>query len=363
MTAPAQPTPLARVLVERIARNGPISIRDYMDACLHDSEHGYYRTRTAIGAGEDFITAPEISQVFGELIGLWAAVVWQQMGSPAPVRLVEIGPGRGTLLRDALRAARAVPAFREAVEVVLVEPNTALQTVQHTTLAGIDRPVRWCADLSAAADDHATTPTIVIANEVLDVIPVTQFQRTATGWVERGIGVNDAGRLVFGIVGPAVPPDVAVDARPSDIIELRDVSAFTAPLRRLADGGPLAALFIDYGYEGPAVGDTLQAVRAQSYEDPLAAPGAVDLTAHVDFAAFASDVRALGLAVDGPRPQAAFLGGLGILERTSRLMAANPAAAASLEAATARLIAPTGMGAHFKAIGLRSANLPPLPGL
>ena len=198
------------------------------------------------------------------------------------------------------------------------------------------------------------------------VLHAAEFHRTLllrAQKLERGIGVNEAGRLVFGIVGPAVPPDLAVDVRPGDIIELRDVSAFTAPLRRLADGGPLAALFIDYGYEGPTVGDTLQAVRAQSYEDPLAVPGAVDLTAHVDFAAFAADVRALGLAVDGPRPQAAFLGGLGVLERTSRLMAANPAAAASLEAATARLIAPTGMGAHFKAIGLRSANLPPLPGL
>ncbi len=363
MSAPAQPTPLARILVERIARDGPISIRDYMAACLHDPEHGYYRTRAAIGAKEDFITAPEISQVFGELIGLWAAVTWQQMGSPGRVRLVELGPGRGTLMRDALRAARAAPAFRAAIEVVLVEPNAALQTVQRATLAGVDAPVRWCADLAALADDTAAAPTIVVANEVLDVIPVTQLQRTDTGWVERGVGINDAGRLVYGTVGPATPPDIAVEARPGDIVELRDVRAFTVPLRRLADAGVLAALFIDYGYVGPAVGDTLQAVHAQNYEDPLAAPGAVDLTAHVDFAAVAADARVLGLAVDGPRAQAAFLGGLGIVERTSRLMTANATAAASLEAATARLIAPTGMGAHFKAMGLRSPNLPPLPGL
>jgi SAM-dependent MidA family methyltransferase len=363
MNAPLQSTPLARILVERIAREGPISIRDYMAACLHDPEHGYYRTRTAIGANEDFITAPEISQVFGELIGLWAAVVWQQMGSPSRVRLVEVGPGRGTLMRDALRAARAVPAFRSAIDVVLVEPNTALQAVQRTTLAGIDHPVRWWADLGTFADEAMAAPTIVLANEVLDVIPITQLQRAEAGWVERGVGVNDAGRLVFGIVGSATPPDIAVAARPGDIVELRDISAFTEPLRRIADAAPLAALFIDYGYEGPAVGDTLQAVRAQSYEDPLAAPGAVDLTAHVDFAAFAADARALGLTVDGPRSQAAFLGSLGIVERTSRLMAANPAAAASVEAGTARLIAPTGMGAHFKAIGLRSPGVPPLPGL
>ena len=363
MSAPGKPTPLARLLIERIARDGPISVRDYMAACLHHPEHGYYRTRTAIGAREDFITAPEISQVFGELIGLWAAVVWQQMGTPARVRLVEVGPGRGTLMRDALRAARAVPAFRTAIEVVLVEPNAALQTVQRETLADIDVPLRWCADLDALATDGVAAPTIVVANEVLDVIPITQIQRTESGWVERGVGVNDAGRLVFGAMGPTTPPDISTATRPGDIVELRDVSVFTAPLRQIADAALLAALFIDYGYVGPAIGDTFQAVRAQNYEDPLAFPGAVDLTAHVDFAAFTANFRAWGLAVDGPLVQAEFLCALGIVERTSRLMASNSALAASLEAATARLVAPTGMGAHFKAIGLRSPHLPPLPGL
>jgi NADH dehydrogenase [ubiquinone] 1 alpha subcomplex assembly factor 7 len=363
MNAPAQPTPLARILMERIAREGPIAVRDYMDLCLHHPEHGYYRTRAAIGAAEDFITAPEISQVFGELIGLWAAVVCQQMGSPARVRLVELGPGRGTLMRDALRAARAVPAFRAAIEVALVEPNPALQTVQRATLADVDVAMCWYADLGAIAEEGGAAPTIVIANEILDVIPVTQLVRTDSGWAERGVGVNDAGRLVFGIVGPASPHYRTADARTGDIVERRDNSAFTGPLRRLADAAPLAALFIDYGYVGPAIGDTLQAIRAQRYENPLASPGTADLTAHVDFTAFAADARAAGLSVDGPRTQAEFLGALGILERTSRLMAANPAAASSLEAATARLIAPTGMGAHFKAIGLRSAGLAPLPGL
>jgi NADH dehydrogenase [ubiquinone] 1 alpha subcomplex assembly factor 7 len=364
MSALTQPTPLAQVLAQRIARDGPISVHEYMNACLHDPEHGYYRTRAAIGAKEDFITAPEISQVFGELIGLWAAVVWQQIGSPSRVRLIELGPGRGTLMRDALRSARALPAFRDAIEVVLVEPNAALQRMQHAKLADIDAPLRWCADLATLADDTAAAaPTIVLANEILDVIPVTQLKRTDTGWIERGVGVNDAGHLMFVILGSAAPPHIAAETRPGDIVEVRDTRAFTAPLRGIADAGPLTALFIDYGYEGAAVGDTLQAVRAQSYEDPLASPGAADLTAHVDFAAFAAEVSALGLSVDGPRTQAAFLGSLGILERTSRLMAANTAAAASLEAATARLIAPTGMGAHFKVMGLRSPGLPPLPGL
>lgn len=356
------PTPLARALAARIARDGPISVRAYMDACLNDPEHGYYRTRRAIGAKEDFVTAPEISQVFGELIGLWAAVVWQQMGAPERLRLVELGPGRGTLMRDALRAVRKVPAFLNAMEVVLVEPNGALQAIQRKALTATDVPVRWVRDF-AAVSELAGGATIVIANEVLDVLPITQLQRTESGWVERGVGISDAGRLIFGVTANVVPlPQQASAAQPGEIIEQRSTSEITAELRRLADAGPLAALFIDYGYERPAVGDTLQAVRAQRYEDPLASPGVADLTAHVDFTAFAADARAQGLTADGPVAQAAFLGALGIVERTSRLMAANPAAAPALEAATARLTAPTGMGTLFKAIGVRSPGLPSLPG-
>ena len=356
-----QPTPLAQVLAARIARDGPISVHAYMDACLNDPEHGYYRTRRAIGAQEDFVTAPEISQVFGELIGLWAAVVWQQMGSPARARLVELGPGRGTLMADALRAGRKVPGFLDALDVVVVEPNSALQDIQRQSLSEQAAPLRWVADI-ADVDAAPGVATILLANEVLDVLPVTQLQRTESGWAERGVDINDAGELVFAITSAVVPPPSAA-AQPGEIIEQRRTSHIADSLRHLADAGPLAALFIDYGYEGPAIGDTLQAVRGQRYEDPLAAPGLADLTAHVDFTAFAADIRARGFAVDGPVPQAAFLGALGIVERTSRLMAANPAAAPALEAATARLTAPTGMGTLFKAIGARSSGLPPLPGL
>jgi NADH dehydrogenase [ubiquinone] 1 alpha subcomplex assembly factor 7 len=355
-----QPTPLAEILAARIAREGPISVRAYMNACLNDPEHGYYRTRGAIGAKEDFVTAPEISQVFGELIGLWAAVVWQQMGAPEKVRLVELGPGRGTLMADALRAAQKVPAFARAIEVVLVEPNGVLQAVQREALAGQATPLRWASEFSEVA---ACDATILVANEILDVLPITQLQRSDDGWVERGVGISDNGELVFGATTKVVPlPQPASTAQPGEIIEQRSTADIANNLRRLAGAGPLAALFIDYGYEGPAVGDTLQAVRGQRYEDPLASPGIADLTAHVDFSTFGADVRARGLAVDGPVPQAAFLGALGIVERTSRLMSANPDAAPTLEAATARLTAPTGMGTLFKAIGLRSRDLPPLPG-
>ncbi len=366
MSAAAGSTPLARQLIERIARSGPISVRDYMDACLNDPVHGYYRAQRAIGSEGDFITAPEISQVFGELIGLWAAVVWQQMGAPSRVRLVELGPGRGTLMRDALRAARRVPGFRAALDVVLVEQNVTLTAMQRAALGDAGVSVRWAGGLDAVAHEHeaAGGASIIIANEFLDVIPVTQLAFDGEAWFERGVGLDEAGRLAFVHLAPReTPPHVPADPKPGAIVEQRDTGAITKALRRLADAGPLAALFIDYGYEGAMHGDTLQAMRGQRYEDPLAAPGAADLTAHVDFAAFSAAARAAGLAVDGPRTQTEFLGALGIVERTSRLMSANPQAAAALEAATARLIAPTGMGTLFKVVAVRSPGLPALPGV
>ena len=343
-------TPLARQLMERIARSGPISVRDYMDSCLNDPAHGYYRAQTAIGREGDFITAPEISQVFGELIGLWAAVVWQQMGAPSRVRLVELGPGRGTLMRDALRAARRVPGFREALDVVLVEQNVTLAARQRAALGDVGVSVRWADDLDAVAREEAGSATIIVANEFLDVLAIAQFALTGSGWVERGVGVDDAGQLAFVHLAPCnPPPHVPTELQSGAIVEQRDTRAIITALRRLA--------------EGAANGDTLQAMRGQRYENPLVSPGVADLTAHVDFAAFAADARAAGLAVDGTRTQTEFLGALGIVERTSRLMSANPQAAAGLEAATARLIAPTGMGTLFKVIGVRSPGVPELPGV
>lgn len=364
MSDEADPTPLALHLVERIGREGPISVRDYMDACLNHPEHGYYRTGGAIGAKEDFVTAPEISQVFGELIGLWAGVVWQQMGAPARVRLVELGPGRGTLMCDALRAARKVPGFCDALAVSLVEQNVTLQAVQRETLRDAEIPVQWHGNLCAIADEADGRATLVIANEFLDVIPVDQLQCTDAGWIQRAVTAVGTSQLAFADRGDrrVLPPRTG-NFPIGTIIEQRDLGPLTAELRRLAQAGPLAGLFIDYGYEGAATGSTLQAIRNQKYLDVFARPGEADLTAHVDFAATASDFRAAGLAVDGPRDQATFLGALGIAQRTSRLMAANPAAAGTLEAATARLISPTGMGTLFKAIGVRSNSLPPLPGL
>ena len=362
MTAAAHAaTALARRLAERIAQDGPISVAVYMQACLQDPEHGYYRRRMAVGGAGDFVTAPEISQVFGELIGLWCAVVWQQMGAPNAVRLIELGPGRGTLMRDTLRAARLVPEFRAALSIELVESNAALAAIQRTTLGGEDNALRWCAELEPGA-----APAIVVANEFLDTLPVTQWVFRDGAWRTRCVGLDAAGALTY--VDGAPDPRITLPSNigpphAGDIWESRDAALAGFAGRLAAVGAPAAALFIDYGHAQPGLGDTLQAISGHRYTDPLHAPGEADLTSQVDFAAFAEAIGAQHLACDGPIPQAEFLGRLGIIERASRLMAANPTKAAQIETAIARLIAPGGMGTRFQAIGVRSRDVAPLPAL
>jgi SAM-dependent MidA family methyltransferase len=340
-----------------------MSVAEYMQACLNDPEHGYYTQREAIGRAGDFITAPEISQVFGELVGLWCAVVWRQMGEPRSVRIVELGPGRGTLMRDALRAARAVAAFRSALRVHLVESNATLAALQRTALDGEDVPVSWSGEMDASA---GAGPAIVIANEFLDTLPVAQWVWRGGRWLTRCVGLEATARLAFvdgePVADPDLPQEIAVRAREGDVFETRApaLEAFAAKVAAL--GAPIAALFIDYGHVGPALGDTLQAIRAHRYDNPLSTPGEADLTAQVDFAAVAAAMHRRGLACDGPATQAEFLGSLGAAERASHLMAANPAKAAQIEAAVARLMAPGGMGTRFHAIGVRSGGIGPLPG-
>jgi SAM-dependent MidA family methyltransferase len=353
-------TPFARVLRARIARTGPIGIHTYMAACLGDPEHGYYRTRRAIGRSGDFITAPEMSQVFGELIALWAAVVWQLMGMPRPFNLVEIGPGRGTLMVDALRAAKRVAGFAEAAHVVLVEPNPALEAEQRRTLAGAPASITWAKHLAGLEP----APSIVVANEVLDVSPVSQLVRTGSGWREAGIGLDTAGRLVR-IGGLEHPVWFLADTGQGPdgaIYERRDDRELASRVSLLARGGPVAALFVDYGHLGPLFGSTLQAVRKHAFEDPLTSPGEADLTAQVDFAQVTAAFRARRLVVEPLVTQAEFLGTLGAVERGSRLMAANPGRAAEIETGIKRLLSPTGMGTRFKALAIRTPDLPPLPG-
>jgi NADH dehydrogenase [ubiquinone] 1 alpha subcomplex assembly factor 7 len=376
----------------RIERSGPIPVDQYMMACLADPEHGYWQKTETIGAAGDFITAPEISQVFGELIGLWCVTVWQGLGQPATLRLVELGPGRGTLMRDALRAARTVPPFLDAVSAHLIEVSAPLRAVQRRTLASSPRrdgssppcgeglggattadvlgcrppqpsPTRGEGDppllWHEALADVPEGPTIVIANEFLDALPIRQLVFDAGAWHERVVDVGPNGALRFAAgAGVADPAEGHPMPSPGTIVELR--AAEEELLRHLAGRKePLAALFIDYGPAEATTGDTLQAVRRHAYVDPLAEPGSADVTAHVRFARFARKARAAGLAADRLLTQAQFLGSLGIAERVARLMAGNPDQAAAIEAGVQRLLSPTGMGQLFKTLLVRSRSLPP----
>lgn len=355
---------LLDVLRERIARHGPLPVDQYMRACLEHPEHGYWQRAATIGAGGDFITAPEISQVFGELIGLWAVTVWDGLGRPSPLRLVELGPGRGTLMRDALRAAHAVPQFLDAATVHLIEASAPLRDVQRRTLlAPPSRQRRDEEGNSPAIAWHDTVrqappgSAIIIANEFLDALPIRQLIYRDDAWLERVVDLAPDGRLLFA-AGPTVEFQSVTEAKRDAIVELR--AGEDEVLQSLAARAePHIALFIDYGPAEPSSGDTLQAVRRHAYTDPLVEPGTADLTAHVQFAALADKARAAGLAAHGPITQAEFLGRLGIVERTQRLMAANPGRAGEIEAAVLRLISPGGMGGLFKVMAVASPHLPP----
>jgi NADH dehydrogenase [ubiquinone] 1 alpha subcomplex assembly factor 7 len=345
-------TPLKQKLIERIRIGGPMTVADYMAACLGDPEHGYYLKREPFGRGGDFITAPEVSQMFGELIGLWAVSTWQAMGSPRSFILAELGSGRGTLIADALRAGRIRPDFVSAAAVHLVETSPRLRVEQKQRLAASGVNVAWHDDIATLP----AGPAIVIANEFFDALPIRQFVMTDKGWAERCVGLSPEEDLTFGL-----RPGSFVDRRgkPGDLVETADPStAIVARLseRLVASGG--AALIVDYGYEGPAVGDTLQAVRAHRYADPLADPGEADLTAHVDFSSLAAAARAAGAVPRRLITQGEFLGGIGLADRAARLAEGkDPATQGAIAAAVDRLAGPGGMGTLFKVLALSSPGL------
>jgi NADH dehydrogenase [ubiquinone] 1 alpha subcomplex assembly factor 7 len=349
--------PLGRRLAERIRAAGSISIAEFMEAALLDPELGYYTTRDPLGARGDFITAPEVSQIFGELIGLWCADTWEKMGRPTPVILAELGPGRGTLMADALRALKIAPAFRRAARLHLVERSPALRRSQAERLA--EASPRW----HDAPAELPPGPLILIANEFLDALPIRQFRRGAAGWEERRVvlapkGDSLAFRFLPASAAPMLPPGLC--AEPGSLCEIREAaSALAAELcARLArEGG--TALFIDYGYFPSACGDTLQALRAHRRHEVLDAPGSADITAHVDFAGFAAAASAAGAAVWGPVAQGAFLTALGLAERAGALLRrASPAQANAIESGCRRLIDPGEMGTLFKVLALADASLP-----
>ena len=363
---------LGEILRRMIAEEGPMSIERYMALCLGHRLHGYYMTRDPIGADGDFVTAPEISQMFGELIGLWAGTVWNMMGSPKTMHLIELGPGRGTLMADALRAATAIPAFLDAIQVHLVETSPVLARAQRRMLSSVTRKVApadprqplwkrarqsgWQPLWHESIETLPEGPAVIIANEFLDALPIRQFQRRPQGWHERLVGIDKADRhLIFGLSPQPVDlPFLPSEARDGSIFEfspqgLEIVGRLAGRIAR--QGG--AALFIDYGHVTPGFGNTLQAMRRHSYEDALQEPGEADLTAHVDFSAMAAAARKAGAEVSGPFKQRDFLLQLGLTERKTALIAgATPDQAAKIEQDYARLIdpAPRGMGSLFKAI-------------
>lgn len=357
----AEPGPLEIEIRRRIAAAGPMPVAQYMALCLTDPAHGYYTTRDPLGASGDFITAPEISQMFGELIGLWLAAVWTQMGSPENIRIIELGPGRGTLMKDAMRAVKVMPKFREALVLHLVEINPALRAQQEIALDPLSLPVFWHASLS----EVPAGPAIIVANEFFDALPVNQAVKSARGWHERQVGVDADDKLTFTVAADPMPhfdrllPPPQRGAPDDAIIEWRDAAAAFDLGRRLQrDGG--AALVIDYGHADSAIGDTLQAVGQHAYADPLSAPGSIDLTAHVDFQALTHAVEAMGVQGFGPITQAVLLRRLGIESRAATLKSkASGAQVAEIDGALARLTGDgrTGMGTLFKAAAYAHPSL------
>ena len=353
-------TELGTLIARRIRATGPLTIAEFMAEALQHPRLGYYATHDPLGAAGDFVTAPEVSQVFGELIGLWCADVWVRMGRPDPVLLVELGPGRGTLMVDALRALVVAPDFRRAIRLHLVETSPALRAAQAKVLASAE-PV-WHESL----DQVPSGPLLLVANEFLDALPIRQFERRGGTWRERRVGLApDEATLAF-VLDLAASPSTALiptrfaDAADGSVLEIRpaatDLAADVAK-RLTADGG--AALFIDYGHAVSACGDTLQAVRGHRYHPVLEAPGSADLTAHVDFEAFADPARAAGARVCGPVVQGDFLRALGIEVRARQLLAnAARETRTTIESGIRRLIDGGEMGTLFKALALTHPDLP-----
>jgi NADH dehydrogenase [ubiquinone] 1 alpha subcomplex assembly factor 7 len=349
---------LTETLHSRIAERGSITVAEYMEHVLGV----YYADRDPLGRSGDFVTAPEVSQMFGEMIGLWCADLWSRMGKPDPFLLIELGPGRGTLMADALRAAKRAPDFLDATEIHFVEVNAALIAAQKASLKGFSP--NW----HRTFDSLPTGPMLVIANEFWDALPIHQFVMTESGWRERSVVLKD-GKLAFCLVEPgdsvALLRPAQRAAMPGQIVEVSPAGQrLAAALARRLARHPGAALIIDYGPMQSGIGDSLQALKGHRHHDPLAEPGTADLTAHVDFAALADAARAAGAAVFGPTTQGHFLQSLGIELRADALKADQDAATASeIDAALQRLIGDKGMGSLFKVMAIASPDSPHPAGL
>jgi len=359
-------SPLQSEIKKLIKASGAMPVWRYMELCLMHPEHGYYVSRDPLGREGDFTTAPEVSQMFGELLGLWAASIWKTLGSPPLLRLIELGPGRGTMIADALRAMRVLPPLYQTLSVHLVEVNPVLRKKQEATLAGI-RNVAWHDRIDQVPDGLS----IIFANEYFDVLPVHQVVRRSTGWHERVVELDPNDQLVFGTAAYPTPrfevllPPLVRAAPIGAVFEWRPDSEIMKIASRVRDQGG-AALIIDYGHERSDAGDTFQAIARHSFTDPLKTPGQADVTAHVDFQALGSAAEAVGARVHGPVTQGEFLKRLGIETRAVTLMAkASHEVSEDISSALKRLTSTGrgGMGSLFKVLGVSEQNLVTLPGL
>jgi len=385
---------LGQRIAALIAAQGPISVAEFMML----ANNAYYAARDPFGAGGDFITAPEISQTFGEMLGLWCVQIWHDQGKPKRKRLVELGPGRGTLMADVLRAARVMPGFLDDLEVVLVEASPVLRKIQGETLSAFARaapphpalspaggegktweppspprsggegrgegvvPFRWVNQFDSTLMDR---PFFLLANEFFDALPIRQFVKTARGWCERMVTLDANCTLAFAL-SPVPAPETLIppDRRDAPDGSIYEVSGAAISLavdiaHAIAHNGG-GALIVDYGYDEPGFGETLQAVSEHAFATILDAPGESDLSAHVDFLALAAAAKVAGASVFGPTTQGAFLQNLGIVRRTEQLIASRKPADLSLWTDVDRLIAPEQMGTLFKALAIlpTSASIP-----
>jgi NADH dehydrogenase [ubiquinone] 1 alpha subcomplex assembly factor 7 len=359
-------SPLQDEIKRLISSTGPMPVWRYMQLCLTHPRYGYYVSRDPLGREGDFTTAPEVSQMFGELLGLWAASVWRAIGSPPILHLIELGPGRGTMMADALRALRVLPPLYQALNVHLVEINPVLREKQKETLSGV-RSIHWHDSI----DSVPAGPSVILANEYFDVLPVHQAVKRDGGWHERTVETADDGQLVFGASAEPIrrfelllPPLVRA-APVGAVFEWRPDAEMMKIATRVRDEGG-AALVIDYGHLRSEAGDTLQAIAQHSFADPLQNPGQADVTAHVDFEALGRAAEDVGARVHGPVTQSEFLKRLGIETRALTLMAkASPEVSENVSGALKRLIdsGRGGMGSMFKVIGISDPSVASLVAL
>jgi SAM-dependent MidA family methyltransferase len=348
-----------------IKSSGPMPVWRYMELCLAHPQHGYYMSRDPLGREGDFTTAPEVSQMFGELLGLWVASGWKAIGSPPVLRLVELGPGRGTMMADALRALRVLPPLYQSLSIHLVEINPVLRDRQEETLSGV-RNIAWYDSI----DEVPEGPAVILANEYFDALPIHQVVRRENGWHERVVELDENGKLKFAAAPEPIPrfevllPPLVRAAPLGAIFEWRPDTEIMKIASRVRDQDG-AALIIDYGHLRSDAGDTFQAIAGHSFADPLNAPGEADVSAHVDFQALARGAEDLGARVHGPVTQGEFLKRIGIETRAVTLMAkATHEVSQDISAALKRLTdsGRGGMGSMFKAMAISEPRLTSLAG-